>query len=120
MAYMYALENLEYIKTFQGPLVMWLLAAFHGKVLYTLSGLKNSYARNNVIAGSIVGPTLGVWLSMVSVQLIAVGIASTIMATRPIMMLPLSKWIYKENISYRAIVGTILALIGVTIIFILG
>ena len=77
-------------------------------------------ARNNIIAGSIVGPSLGVWLSMVAVQLIPVGIASTLMATRPIMMLPLSKWFYNEKISLRAIIGTVIALIGVAMIFLLG
>jgi drug/metabolite transporter (DMT)-like permease len=42
------------------------------------------------------------------------------MATRPILMLPLSKIIYKEKISMRAIVGTVIALIGVSVIFLVG
>ncbi len=100
--------------------VMWILAALQGKIKKTLEGLSTSSARNNVVAGSIVGPTLGVWLSMVAVQLIPVGIASTIMATRPIMMLPLSKWFYSEQITNRAIIGTIIALVGVATIFLLG
>jgi drug/metabolite transporter (DMT)-like permease len=100
--------------------VMWIMALISGKVKETWSGLENKSARNNIIAGSIIGPSLGVWLSMVAVQLIPVGIASTIMATRPIMMLPLSKWFYKEKISYRAMIGTVIALVGVSIIFLLG
>jgi drug/metabolite transporter (DMT)-like permease len=100
--------------------VMWILAIATGKVKYTWEGFNNKMARNNILAGSIVGPSLGVWLSMVAVQLIPVGIASTLMATRPVMLLPLSKWFYKEKISLRAIVGTVIALAGVSIIFIFG
>ena len=86
-------------------LVMWFLAMFSGKIKETFKGFQDTSARNNILAGSVVGPCLGVWCSMVAVQLIPVGIASTIMATRPILMLPLSKIYYKENISMRAIVG---------------
>lgn len=108
------------IRIIIATVIMWILALAHGRIKETLSGMRNTSARNNVIAGSIVGPTLGVWLSMVAVQMIPVGIASTIMATRPIMMLPLSKWFYDEKISIRAIIGTIIALGGVAIIFLLG
>ncbi len=100
--------------------VMWILALFSGKIRDTWSGFENRSAMNNVIAGSIVGPSLGVWLSMVAVQLIPVGIASTLMAVRPVMLLPLSKWFYNEKISVRAILGTVIALIGVAVIFLVG
>jgi drug/metabolite transporter (DMT)-like permease len=100
--------------------VMWILALFSGQMKETVKGFTESTARNNILAGSVLGPCLGVWLSMVAVQLIPVGIASTIMATRPILMLPLSKIIYKENISMRAIIGTVIALIGVSVIFLVG
>jgi drug/metabolite transporter (DMT)-like permease len=101
-------------------LVMWLLALFTGKIKNTWEGLYNKDARNNILAGALVGPSLGVWLSMVSVQLIPVGIASTLMATRPVMLLPLSRWFYNEKISIRSIIGTLIALIGVTLIFLVG
>jgi drug/metabolite transporter (DMT)-like permease len=100
--------------------VMWILALFSGKLKETIAGFSETPARNNILAGSILGPCLGVWASMVAVQLVPVGIASTIMATRPILMLPLAKIFYKETISMRAIVGTVIALIGVSIIFLVG
>jgi drug/metabolite transporter (DMT)-like permease len=101
-------------------LVMWVLALFSGKIKDTWAGFEDKSAMKNIVAGSIVGPSLGVWLSMVAVQLIPVGIASTLMATRPILLLPLSKLFYKEKITVRAVVGTVIALIGVSIIFLVG
>ena len=73
----------------------------------------------NITGGSVVGPFLGVWLSQIAVQRTYVGVASTLMALTPIIMLPISKWYYKENVSYRALMGTSIALAGVVIIFIL-
>ncbi len=100
--------------------VMWVLALFSGRIKDTFDGFKNSPARNNILAGSVFGPCLGVWASMVAVQLVPVGIASTIMSTRPILMLPLAKIFYNEKITIRAIVGTVIALIGVSVIFLVG
>jgi drug/metabolite transporter (DMT)-like permease len=108
------------IRILVATIVMWGLAFLHHKIRFTLDGFKDTIARNNIIAGSIVGPTRGVWLSMVAVQLIPVGIASTIMATRPVIMIPLSRYIYHEKTSPRAFIGTVIALVGVAIIFLLG
>jgi len=67
--------------------------------------------------GALFGPFIGVWLSLVAVQYAYVGIASTLMALPPIFLIPLSWWIFREKISLVAIVGTIIAVIGVALIF---
>jgi drug/metabolite transporter (DMT)-like permease len=73
-----------------------------------------------IFYGTVVGPYLGVWSSLVAVQLTFVGIASTLMATTPIIMLPLARWLYKEHISPRAVAGTLLSVAGVSILFLLS
>lgn len=108
------------IRIIVATLVMWILALLGGKIKDTWAGFSNKTARDNILAGALVGPSFGVWLSMVAVQLIPVGIASTLMATRPVMLLPLSKWFYNEKISLRGIIGTLIALAGVTLIFLVG
>lgn len=67
-------------------------------------------------AGAMVGPFLGVWLSLIAVQFAKVGIASTLMSLTPIFHLPVGI-ILKEKISKQAIAGTFIAMIGVAIIF---
>lgn len=67
-------------------------------------------------AGAMVGPFLGVWLSLIAVQFAKVGIASTLMALTPIFHLPIGT-ILKEKITKQAIAGTIIAMVGVAIIF---
>jgi drug/metabolite transporter (DMT)-like permease len=100
-------------------IVVWLEAIIRGQVGATVNMAKNTSVLKYVTLGSIVGPFIGVWLSMIAVQQIRVGIASTLMALTPIFVLPLSRIFFKENISFRAVFGTLVALIGVAIIYIL-
>jgi|AutmiccommuBRH23_1029490.scaffolds.fasta_scaffold00103_28 drug/metabolite transporter (DMT)-like permease len=66
--------------------------------------------------GAVIGPFLGVWLSLIAIQFAKIGIASTLMALTPIFHLPIGS-ILKEKITRQAIIGTIIAMIGVAIIF---
>ena len=67
--------------------------------------------------GSFLGPFLGITLSLVSVTYTTVGIAATLMATVPILMLPLVKFVLKEEVSWRALLGAVVAVGGVAILF---
>ena len=66
------------------------------------------------IVGALLGPFLGVVGSIVSIQHTSVGIAATLMATTPILMLPLLRSILKERIKWRAYVG---AFVAVAVLF---
>ncbi|MGD9001937.1 MAG: EamA family transporter, partial [Anaerolineae bacterium] len=61
---------------------------------------------------------IGVWLSLLAVRNAPVGIASTLMALSPIILIPLDHWIFDETITSRSIVGTLIALGGATVIFV--
>jgi drug/metabolite transporter (DMT)-like permease len=80
------------------------------------------YARDHkalwlTLLGAFFGPYLGITFSLISVANTSVGIAATLMATVPILMLPLVKYVQKERISWRAIVGAFIAVAGVAILF---
>lgn len=67
--------------------------------------------------GSVFGPFLGISFSLIAVKHTKVGIAATIMALVPILMLPLVRFIYKEKLTWRAIIGAFLAFVGVALLF---
>ena len=69
------------------------------------------------IAGAILGPCLGITFSLIAVAHTSVGIAATLMATSPIMMLPMAKMIQKEKLTWKAITGALVAVAGVAILF---
>ncbi len=70
------------------------------------------------LLGSFVGPYLGITFSLIAVANTFVGIASTLMSTAPIIMLPLVKYYYKENLSVMSIGGAFIAVAGVAILFV--
>jgi len=70
-----------------------------------------------VFLGSIIGPYLGITLSFVAIIYTQVGIASTLMSTVPILMLPLSVLVYKEKLSLNAVIGAIIAFSGIAVLF---
>ena len=69
-----------------------------------------------ILIGSIFGPVLGVWFGLVSIERIDAGVAATLMSLSPLLILPVSKLVEHEHISARAIVGAVLAVIGVAVL----
>jgi len=69
------------------------------------------------ILGSILGPYLGVTLSLIAISLTDVAIAATIIALVPIIMLPMVWMFYREKFTWRAVVGACVAVAGVGILF---
>jgi len=63
--------------------------------------------------GAFLGPFLGVSLGLVSAQLIPTGLASTLMALVPVILIPVSALLFHEKIGFGEIVGTIIAILGV-------
>lgn len=68
--------------------------------------------------GSVFGPFLGISFSLIAIKHTKIGIAATIMALVPILMLPLVRFIYKEKPTWRAILGAFLAVLGVALLFV--
>ena len=67
--------------------------------------------------GALFGPFLGITFSLLAVANTKVGIAATLMALPPIIMLPMVKVFLKEVLSWKAIVGAIVSVAGVAILF---
>ena len=53
-------------------------------------------------------------------QLTRVGTASTLMALPPVLLIPVEYFVYRRHISSRGIVGTVVAFVGVALIFVSG
>ena len=108
------------IRAIVATVIFFMLALFTKEVKSTAAAVKqDSKAFWWIFLGSITGPFLGIWLGLTGLKFTDVGIASTLQALAPVMMLPVSHFLYKEHVSLRAILGTIVAMIGVAVIFIL-
>ena len=105
------------IRIFVAMVILWSIAGLRRKLIPTIRQWHNRQAFKAIIAGTIVGPFLGIWFSLVAVQLAPVGVAATLMALPPVILIPLGYFFYNERVSRRGILGTVLAFAGVALIF---
>jgi len=68
-------------------------------------------------AGSFFGPFLGVGLSLVAVQNTDTGVAASLMATTPILIIPFSVVFRGERVGLGALGGAVVAVVGVVLLF---
>jgi drug/metabolite transporter (DMT)-like permease len=81
--------------------------------------MKNSNAVWNMAIGSFFGLFLGVSLSQYAIKHTETGIASTIMALVPVLIIPPAVILYKQKVVIWEVVGAILSVAGVSLFFIL-
>lgn len=67
--------------------------------------------------GAFFGPFLGVSFSLISIKYADTGIASTIMAIVPVLIIPPSMILYKEKVTWKEAAGAVLAVAGVGMFF---
>lgn len=67
--------------------------------------------------GTVTGPYLGVWMSLVATDRAPLGIAQTLCSLTPIFVLPAVRIIYGEAIGPRAVLGACVAVGGVGFLF---
>ena len=86
-----------------------------GKTVQTLRA--NPGAVPLLATAALIGPVIGVSLSLLAVQNTEVGVASVLTSLSPIFMLPIAHFLFKEHLRWQAIAGTLLAMAGVSILF---
>lgn len=72
-----------------------------------------------VIAATL-GPVIGVWLSLVAINLAPIGVASTLMSLTPLFLLPITRVVFGDPVTRRALVGTAVAVAGVAVLILGG
>lgn len=106
----------SFVRMLTAMVMSWLITAFRGKLRHTVSAFGHKRAIGFASGGAFFGPFLGVWMSMVAVIHIEAGIAATLNAMTPIMILPLVTMIYKEKVSLRAYFGAVVSVTGVAVL----
>jgi drug/metabolite transporter (DMT)-like permease len=66
--------------------------------------------------GSLVGPVLGVALSLIAIRDCPTGLAATLIATSPVLILPFAVLVYHEKLTIHAICGALLSVVGVVLL----
>jgi drug/metabolite transporter (DMT)-like permease len=78
---------------------------------------RDARSMGHIGIGALLGPCLGVALSLLAVQHAPVGVAATIMALVPVLMIPAAWWLRRDKASWRAMAGASLAVAGAGLFF---
>ena len=68
-------------------------------------------------ATTVFGPFIGVGFSLMAVQYTSAGIASTLMALTPIIIILPSYWLFHQRITWRSVLGSVISVLGVSLFF---
>jgi drug/metabolite transporter (DMT)-like permease len=82
------------------------------------TAVRNQQAMIRIGTGAFFGPFLGVSLSLLAIQHTTTGIASTLNSLTPVLIIPFAILWFKETITTKEVIGSILAVLGVSIFFI--
>lgn len=111
----FASTQIRIIAGFTGFAMIILLT---GKTALVATAVKNRTALAGITSGSFFGPFLGVSFSLLAIQHTTTGIASTLMAIVPILILPPAAIFLKQSISRYDYIGALISVGGVVLFFI--
>ncbi len=100
------------------------IAGFLAVLVYThhskafLRSFRDSHAMAAATGGTVFGPFLGVSFSLMAVQYTTAGVASTLMALTPIIILLPSRIFFRQPVTIKEIIGAVISVGGVSLFFI--
>ncbi len=109
----------NHIRVTAATLLITAVSLLSGKMRSDILKMKDLKSVLQIGSGALTGPVLGVILSLVAIRYTQIGIASTLMSLSPILLIPVGHFLFKERITFRSVVGTVIALTGAVLLFFL-
>lgn len=81
------------------------------------TALKDVKGMGLISLGAFFGPFLGITFSLIAVSQTNPGIVQTITGINPILIIPFSVWLFKEKVTLREVLGSVIAVGGVALFF---
>ena len=109
----------NFFRCVAGTVGFALLMAFSEGFKPLQRGIRDRKGMAAAVTTTIFGPFVGVGASLLAVQYTAAGIASTLMALTPIIIILPAWWLFKQPITVKSILGALISVIGVSLFFLL-
>lgn len=107
-----------FIRAITGTIGFVLLMAIRRQFHTLPVAMRDKKGMKAALWATVTGPFIGVSLSLMATQYTAVGIASTLMALTPVMIIWPAHMIFKQQITIKEVAGAIISVIGVALFFI--
>lgn len=105
------------IRVISGMFGFAILFVFTGHWPKVIGAMRHSAAMLRISVGAFFGPFLGVSLSLLAIKYTSTGVAYTIMSIVPVLIIPPAILIFKEKVTFKELVGAIVAIGGVIMLF---
>ena len=105
------------IRVLTGIIGFSILFIFMNRWPRVMAAIKNVPAMKRITLGAFFGPFLGVSFSLLAVQHTETGIAATLMAIVPVLIILPAVLIFKEKINMKEIIGAVITVAGVAMFF---
>jgi len=105
------------IRAITGGVSFMLLVTFLKRWSSIRKAFSNKSGLKFVLSGSVFGPVIGVSLSLFAVQHTEAGVAATLMALVPIIIILPSALMFKEKITFYQVLGAFVSVAGCVLLF---
>lgn len=107
-----------FMRAITGALGFITMAILQKQTSSIRKGMKDAKAMGLVALTTFMGPFLGVSFSLMAVRYANAGVASTLMALVPALIILPHALIYKQKVEFKEVIGTFVSLAGVSLFFI--
>ena len=70
------------------------------------------------LASTVFGPFIGVSASLLATQYTSTGIAQTLFALTPVLIIAPAAWLFHQKVTAREVIGAVISVAGVCLFFI--
>ena len=109
----------NFFRCIAGVIGFTVLMAFREGFKPFIRSIHDCKGMTAAVLTTIFGPFVGVGASLMAVQYTAAGIASTLMALTPIIIIIPAWWMFKQPITLKSLLGAVISVIGVSLFFLL-
>lgn len=107
------------IRAIIGGAGFWLILILSGKLNDMKAAVHNPQGLKYAALTTLFGPTLGVSLSLMAVRYANAGIASTLMALTPVLIILPYSLMHKQKVRLKEVIGVVISMIGVAMFFLM-
>ncbi len=105
------------IRIIAGLFGLGIIISFSKKWKTVLKPIGNIRTMSLLSLGAVLGSFLGISFSLLAIKYTNTGVASTIMAIQPILLIPASMVFFKEKVNFTEVIGALVAVSGIVLFF---
>jgi drug/metabolite transporter (DMT)-like permease len=106
-----------FVRVAAGSVSLWIVPLLLGRTKNILGVLRDRHVLFCIVAGTLIGPFVGMFCYVLAFKQLSAGLVSTLVATTPIFAIPITWLRYRERIGWDVCAAAVVAGLGVAMLF---